>query len=98
MTNSVVEAKRAYYGSLGIPQGAEADMERKYYEGAKAGTVPSAPVATTSVAGVVKKSAAVADQGALTVTDIATAQTAINALVAKINALLAAERASGQLS
>lgn len=95
---SVVEAKIAYYKSLGLEQTALADLEAAYYDGAASGDTPVAPAATTSVAGVVKQSAAVANQGALTVTDIATAQTAVNALVAKINALLAAERASGQLS
>lgn len=55
------------------------------------------PAATLTVLGGVKKAAAVADQTALTVTDIATAQTAITALVAKINALLASERAAGQI-
>lgn len=56
------------------------------------------PAATTSALGVVKQSAAVANLGAQTVTDIAGAQTAITAIVNKINALLAAERTSGQLA
>lgn len=60
-------------------------------------TAPPTP-ATTSALGVVKQSAAVANLGAQTVTDIATAQTAINAIVTKLNALLAAERTSGQLA
>lgn len=55
-------------------------------------------LATTSAYGVVKQTSAVANLGAQTVTDIATAQTAINAIVAKLNALLAAERTSGQLA
>lgn len=57
-----------------------------------------APLATTGVAGSVKKATAVADQGALTVTDIATAQTAVNTLIAKVNELLAAQRVAGQLT
>lgn len=57
-----------------------------------------APAATTSVAGSVKQSAAVANLAAQTVTDIATAQTAITAIVNKLNALLAAERTAGQLA
>lgn len=57
-----------------------------------------APAATTSVVGSVKQSAAVANLAAQTVTDIATAQTAITAIVNKLNALLAAERVSGQLA
>lgn len=57
-----------------------------------------APAATTSVAGSVKQSAAVANLAAQTVTDIATAQTAITAIVDKLNALLAAERTAGQLA
>lgn len=55
------------------------------------------PAATLTVLGGVKKGAAVVDIPAQTVTDIAGAQTAINALVAKINALLASERAAGQI-
>jgi hypothetical protein len=62
-----------------------------------AGSTPPT-AATTSALGVVKQSAAVANLGAQTVTDITTAQTAINAIVAKINAILAAERTSGQLA
>lgn len=54
--------------------------------------------ATTSVAGVVKQSAAVPNLTAQTVTDIATAQTAVNAIVTKLNALLAAQRTAGQLA
>ena len=56
------------------------------------------PAATTATAGVVKKAVAVADITAQTVTDIATAQTAVNTLVAKVNALLAAQRTAGQLT
>lgn len=56
------------------------------------------PVATTSVVGGVKQTTAIVNQAALTVTDIATAQTAVTALVAKVNALLAAQRVSGQLA
>lgn len=58
----------------------------------------SVPAATTSVNGTVKQTAAVANLAAQTVTDIATAQTAINAIVNKLNALLTAERTSGQLA
>lgn len=54
--------------------------------------------ATTATLGSVKKAVAVPDQGALTVTDIATAQTAVNALITKVNALLAAQRTAGQLT
>ena len=41
---------------------------------------------------------AIANQGALTVGDIAAAQTAVNALVTKINAILAALRAAGVIA
>lgn len=97
---SVVEAKRAYYKSLlpATKNTALADLEAEYFSGAVAGTVAAAPAATTATAGVVKKAVAVPDQTALTVTDIATAQTAVTALVTKINALLAASRTAGQLS
>ena len=56
------------------------------------------PAASTTVVGGVKKATAVADLGAQTVTDIATAQTAITAIVTKLNALLAASRTAGQLT
>lgn len=59
--------------------------------------VPMA-AATTAALGSVKKAVAVPDQGALTVTDIATAQTAVTALITKVNALLAAQRTAGQLT
>lgn len=62
-----------------------------------AGAAPLPP-ASTSALGAVKQTAAVANLAAQTVTDIATAQTAINAIVTKLNALLAAERTSGQLA
>lgn len=55
------------------------------------------PAATLTAMGGVKKAAAVADQGALTVTDIAGAQTAVTALVAKVNAILVSQRAAGQI-
>lgn len=55
------------------------------------------PAATLSTLGTVKKAAAVADIPAQTVTDIATAQTAITALVTKVNAVLASQRAAGQI-
>lgn len=97
---SVADVKRSYYKSLlpGTKNTALADLEAEYFSGALAGTVAAAPVATTATAGVVKKAVAVPDQTALTVTDFPTAQTAVNALVAKINALLAASRTAGQLS
>lgn len=53
--------------------------------------------ATTTVVGGVKQAASIANQGALTVTDIATAQTAITALVAKVNAILAGQKTAGQM-
>lgn len=58
----------------------------------------STPEATTSTAGVVKQSTAVANLAAQTVTDIETAQAAITAIVTKLNALLAAQRTAGQLA
>lgn len=60
------------------------------------------PAATTSVNGGVKMSAATADQAAVTVAGADTAtlvtstNTALATLVAKINAILAAERTAGQ--
>lgn len=54
--------------------------------------------ASTTVAGTVKQTAAVANLAAQTVTDTATTQTAITAIVNKLNALLAAQRTSGQLA
>jgi hypothetical protein len=56
------------------------------------------PAATTTVVGGVRKATAVADLAAQTVTDIAGAQTAVNAIVTKLNALLAAQRVAGQLT
>lgn len=56
------------------------------------------PAASTTVVGGVKKATAIADLAAQTVTDIATAQTAITAIVDKLNALLAASRTAGQLT
>ena len=55
------------------------------------------PAATTTVIGGVMKGAAVANQAALTVTTIEEAQTAITALVTKVNALLASQRGAGQI-
>lgn len=97
---SVADVKRSYYKSLlpGTKNTALADLEAEYFSGALAGTVAASPAATTTTNGTVKKATAVPDQTALVVTDIATAQTAVNALVAKINALLAASRTAGQLS
>lgn len=48
--------------------------------------------------GEVTPGAAVADLAAQTVTDIATAQTAVNNIVAKVNALLASLRAADLLA
>lgn len=94
-----VDSKRAFYkAQTGSPSNAVADLEAAYFDGLRLGTVPAGPVATTTVAGTVRRATAVPDQAALTVTDIATAQTAVNALVAKINALLAASRTAGQLT
>lgn len=99
MSTNVVHHKRVFYkAQTGLAINAIADLEAAYFEGLTLGTVPVGPLATTTTAGSVKKATAVPDQTALTVTDIATAQTAVNALVAKINALLAASRTAGQLS
>lgn len=76
---SVVEAKRAYYQSLGLEQTAVADLEAAYYEGAAAGTTPVAPLATTTVAGIVKKAAAV-PAAAVPFADLTAAANAYNAL------------------
>ena len=54
---SVVEAKRAYYKSLGVAGTAVADLEANYYEGVAGGTLAPAPDATETVAGVVKQAA-----------------------------------------
>lgn len=96
---NVAEAKAKFFKSVtASKQTAVADLEAEYYEKALAGTVSPVAPATATVNGTVKKAAAVADVPAQTVTDIATAQTAVNVLVAKINALLASQRAAGQLS
>lgn len=97
---SNVQVERDYYKSLlpNTKNTALPDLKAEYFQGAVAGTVAAGPIATTATAGNVKKAAAVADQAALTVTDIATAQTAVNALTAKVNALLAALRAAGSLN
>jgi len=55
------------------------------------------PAATTTVIGGVLKAAPVVNQEALTVTSIEEAQTAITALVTKINAILASQRTAGQI-
>lgn len=52
---SVVEAKREYFASLGIEQGAVVDMEAAYYEGLGGGTVTTVPAASETVSGTVKK-------------------------------------------
>lgn len=96
---NVANAKAAYFKSVtSSKQTAVADLEVEYYEKALVGTVTPVAPATTTVNGTVKKATAVADQTTLVVTDIATAQTAVNALVAKINALLAVQRTAGQLA
>lgn len=65
------------------------------------GAAYTLPAATTLAIGGVKKSVAVADQGALTVTGAdatavaASATTAVGALTTKVNALLAALRTAG---
>ncbi|MNY51502.1 hypothetical protein D3C86_1870950 [compost metagenome] len=59
--SSVVEAKRAFYASLGIDLKAVSDMEAAYYEGVAGGTVAAAPVATETVAGSVLQAAFQAD-------------------------------------
>lgn len=53
------------------------------------------PAATTTVLGGVKKSATVAAVPAQTVTDIATAQAAVNTIVTNQNAILTALKAAG---
>lgn len=69
---------------------------------AMGGSSGSVPNATTSVRGLVLQSAATADQGTLTVAgaDVAalvtSTNTALATLVAKVNAILAAERTAGQ--
>lgn len=97
---SLAQVERDYYKSLlpNTKSTALADLKAEFFQGLSAGTVASVAPATTTVNGTVKKAAAVADQAALIVTDIATAQTAVNALVSKINALLAASRTAGQLT
>lgn len=82
----------ALIGVTGLARAGDLDI---LFEGA---TAPSVPVATTAVAGVVKKSASVPNLAAQTVTDIESAQTAITAIVTKLNALLAAQRTAGQLT
>lgn len=82
----------ALVGITGIARAGGLDV---LFEGA---TAPSVPVATTTVAGVVKKSVSVPNLAAQTVTDIESAQTAITAIVTKLNSLLAAQRTAGQLS
>ena len=83
---SVVEAKRDYYKSLGIIGDAVADLESKYYAGVAGGTLAPAPVATETVAGVVKKADNVA-AAAVPFADLTAAANAYNALrTALINA------------
>ena len=52
---SVVDAKREYYKSLGLEGTAVADLEAAYFEGAASGSTPAAPLASETVAGLVKK-------------------------------------------
>ena len=56
------------------------------------------PAASTTVVGGVKKAVAVPDLAAQTVSDFTNTQTAITAIVNKLNALLAASRTAGQLT
>lgn len=56
------------------------------------------PSASTTVVGGVKQTVAVTNLAAQTVTDIATAQTAITAIVNKLNSLIAAQRTAGQIA
>lgn len=56
------------------------------------------PAASTSVVGGVKQTVPVTNLAAQTVTDIATAQTAITAIVNKLNSLIAAQRTAGQIA
>ncbi|MNQ04014.1 hypothetical protein D3C85_167210 [compost metagenome] len=76
---SSVEAKRAYYASLGIDLKAVSDMETAYYAGVAGGTVPAAPVATETVAGSVLVAATVA-AAAVPFADLTAAANAYNAL------------------
>lgn len=89
-TRNELIAALALVGITGLAR--EGDLDSLFTPGA------SVPDATTSVSGLVKKSSAVPNLTAQTVTDIATAQTAINAIVTKLNALLSAQRTAGQLS
>lgn len=83
---SVVEAKIAYYKSLGLDQTALADLEAAYYEGAVSGATPVAPLATETVAGIVKKADNV-PAAAVPFADLTAAANAYNALrTALINA------------
>ncbi|MNZ69393.1 hypothetical protein D3C78_876900 [compost metagenome] len=77
--SSVVEAKRAFYASLGIDLKAVSDMEAAYYEGVAGGTVSAAPVATATVPGTVLKAATVA-AAAVPFADLTAAANAYNAL------------------
>lgn len=87
---SVVEAKRAYYASLGIEATAVADMEAAYYEGVAAGTLAAAPAATLTVAGVVEQAAFVA-AAAVPFADLTAAAN-------KVNEILTAMKAAGQMA
>lgn len=77
--SSVAEAKRDYYKSLGLDGSAVADLEAAYYEGAVSGATPVAPLASTTVAGIVKKAAAV-PAAAVPFADLTAAANAYNAL------------------
>jgi hypothetical protein len=89
--NELVEAL-ALIGITGLARAGDLDV---LFEG---GADYVLPAATTTVTGGVKQSAAVANLAAQTVTDIATAQASITAIVTKLNALLAAQRTAGQLA
>lgn len=81
MTSSIA-AKRAFYkAQTGLATNAIADLEAAYFSGIKAGTVPASPVATTTVAGGVKKAATVANA-----TDAASAITQLNLLLTNLRA------------
>lgn len=76
---SVAEAKRDYYHSLGLEQTALADLEAAYYEGAVSGSTPVAPLATETVAGIVKRADNV-PAAAVPFADLTAAANAYNAL------------------
>lgn len=65
------------------------------------GTIPASAVAnaTTATRGVVLQSVAIADQAASTLpTDFASTKVQLDAIINKLNALLAAQRTAGQIA